>query len=53
MANTNYPRVIQEDTRELEKLEKRHRYTHLFHRVKMLKFLKFGEVLAWEKRPKS
>ena len=43
MSNTNYPRVIQEDTRELEK---RHSYTHLFHRVKMLKFLKFGEVLA-------
>jgi hypothetical protein len=30
----------------LEKLEKRHSYTHLFHRVKMLKFLTFGEVLA-------
>lgn len=43
MSNTNYPRVIQEDTRELKK---RHRYIHLFHRVKMLKLLKFGEGLA-------
>jgi hypothetical protein len=36
MPKTDYPRVIEEDLRELEKLEKRHRYSHLFHRVRML-----------------
>jgi hypothetical protein len=36
MPKTNYPQMIKEDLQELEKLEKRHRYTHLFHRVKML-----------------
>jgi hypothetical protein len=36
--------VIAEDQEELKKLEKRHRYSHLFHRVKMLSgFLKLGE----------
>lgn len=37
MPNIDYPRVIEEDPKELEK---RHRYTHLFHRVKMLRLLK-------------
>ena len=40
MPKTDYPRVIKEDLRELEKLEKRHRYSHLFHRVRMLRLLK-------------
>ncbi len=40
MPNIDYPRVIEEDPKELEKLEKRHRYSHLFHRVKMLRLLK-------------
>jgi transposase len=40
MPNIDYPRVIKEDPKELEKLEKRHRYSHLFHRVKMLRLLK-------------
>jgi transposase len=35
--------VIAEDQEELNKLEKRHRYSHLFHRVKMLRLLKSGE----------
>ena len=43
MLKTDYPRVIEEDLRELEKLEKRHRYSHLFHRVKMLRLLKSEE----------
>ena len=36
MPKRDYPQVIEEDPEELEKLEKRHRYSHLFHRVKML-----------------
>ncbi len=43
MPNIDYPRVIEEDPKELEKLEKRHRYSHLFHRVKMLRLLKSAE----------
>jgi hypothetical protein len=43
MPNIDYPRVIEEDPEELEKLEKRHRYGHLFHRVKMLRLLKSEE----------
>ena len=40
MPIIGYPRVIEEDQGELAKLEKRHRYTHLFHRVRMLGLLK-------------
>lgn len=43
MPNIDYPRVIEEDPEELQKLEKRYRYGHLFHRVKMLRLLKSGE----------
>ncbi len=43
MPKIDYPRVIEEDPKELEKLEKRHRYSHLFHRVKMLRLLKSKE----------
>ncbi len=43
MPQIDYPRVIAEDQEELKKLEKRHRYSHLFHRVKMLRLLKSGE----------
>jgi transposase len=43
MPNIDYPRVIEEDPQELEQLEKRHRYSHLFHRVKMLRLLKLEE----------
>ncbi len=43
MPQINYPQVIAEDQEELKKLEKRHRYSHLFQRVKMLRLLKSGE----------
>src|SRR3954470_16133473 len=43
MPKIDYPRVIKEDQEELEKLQKHHRYSHLFHRVKMLRLLKSGE----------
>lgn len=43
MPNIDYPQGIEEDPKELEKLEKRHRYSHLFHRVKMLRLLKSEE----------
>ena len=43
MPNIDYPEVIQENQKELQQLERRHRYTHLFHRVKMLRLLKSGE----------
>ena len=42
MPKIDYPSVIEEDVEELEKLEKRHRYTHLFHRTRMLRLLKSG-----------
>jgi transposase len=43
MPHIENPQVIAEDQEELKKLEKRHRYSHLFHRVKMLRLLKSGE----------
>lgn len=43
MPKILYPRVIKEDPRQLKELEKRHRYTHLFQRVRMLRLLKSEE----------
>jgi hypothetical protein len=43
MPNIDYPREIAEDEEQLRELEKRHRYTHLSHRVRMLRLLKNGE----------
>ncbi len=43
MPHVDYPQVIGESREELGKLEKRHRYTHLLHRVRMLGLLKSGE----------
>jgi transposase len=43
MPHIDYPQVISESPQELEKLEKRHRYTHLFCRVRMLRLLKSEE----------
>src|SRR5215204_406079 len=43
MPKIRYPQVIEEEPHELEKLEKHHRYTHLFQRVRMLRLLKSGE----------
>src|SRR3954467_15620499 len=43
MPHIDYQLLIKESEEELKKLEKRHRYTHLFHRVRMLKLLKSAE----------
>ncbi len=43
MPKIHYTQVIKEDATELEKLENRHRYSHLFQRVRMLRLLKLGE----------
>jgi hypothetical protein len=37
MPKILYPQVIKEVPCQLEKLEKHHRYTHLFQRVRMLR----------------
>ena len=44
MAKILYTQVITEDPDDLEELEKRHRYSHLFQRVRMLRLLKSGEA---------
>jgi len=36
MPKIHYSQVIEEDTQELKELEKYHRYSHLFQRVRML-----------------
>ncbi len=43
MPHIDYPNVITESHEQLHELEKRHRYTHLFQRVRMLRLLKSGE----------
>src|SRR5215211_7599391 len=43
MPKILYSRVIEEDPQELKELERRHRYTHLFQRVRMLRLLKSEE----------
>src|ERR671910_2309446 len=43
MPHIDYPNVITESPEELKELEKHHRYTHLFQRVRMLRLLKSGE----------
>ncbi len=42
MPKIHYPQAIEQDLQELQDLEKRHRYTHLFQRVRMLRLLKSG-----------
>ena len=42
-AEDRLPNVIEEGVGELKKLEKRYRYSHLFHRAIMLRLLKSGE----------
>ena len=42
MPKILYSQVIKEDSQELMELEKRHRYSHLFQRVRMLGLLKSG-----------
>ncbi len=43
MPKILYSRVIEEDPQQLKELEKRHRYSHLFQRVRMLRLLQSGE----------
>lgn len=43
MPKILYSQVIKEDPQELKELEKRHRYTHLFQRLRMLGLLKSEE----------
>jgi transposase len=43
MPTLHYSRVIEEDPQQLKELEKYHRYSHLFQRVRMLGLLKSGE----------
>jgi len=43
MAKILYPQVVTEDPNDLKELEKYHRYSHLFQRVRMLSLLKSGE----------
>jgi transposase len=43
MPKIHYSRVIEEDPERLKELEKHHRYTHLFQRVRMLRLLKSEE----------
>ncbi|MBA2618316.1 MAG: helix-turn-helix domain-containing protein, partial [Rubrobacter sp.] len=43
MPKILYSRVIKEDPQELKELEKRHRYTHLFQRLRMLRLLQSEE----------
>src|SRR5215204_6478473 len=40
MAKILYPQAITEDLDELKELERYHRYSHLFQRVRMLRLLK-------------
>src|SRR5215213_2045084 len=42
-THRDYPNVITESPKQLHELEKRHRYTHLFQRVRMIRLLKSRE----------
>lgn len=53
MPHIDYPQFIEESEEELRKLEKRHRYSHLFHRVRMLGLLKSEEYSTIEEAAKS
>jgi transposase len=43
MPKIHYSQVIEEDPQQLKELEKYHRYTHLFQRVRMIRLLKSEE----------
>jgi hypothetical protein len=43
MPKIHYSQVIEEDPQELKELERYHRYTHLFQRLRMLRLLKTEE----------
>ena len=53
MPHIDYPRFIEESEDELRRLEKRHRYSHLFHRVRMLVLLKSVEYSTLQEAAKS
>lgn len=44
MPHIDYPNAISESSEELRELEKRHRYSHLFQRVRMLRLLNSGKA---------
>lgn len=43
MPKIHYSQVIEQDLQQLKELERYHRYTHLFQRVRMLRLLKSEE----------
>jgi transposase len=43
MPKIHYSQVIEEDPQQLKELERYHRYTHLFQRLRMLRLLKKSE----------
>ena len=43
MPKIHYSQLIEEDAQELKELERYHRYSHLFQRVRMLRLLKSEE----------
>ena len=43
MPKILYSQVIEEDPQQLEELEKYHRYSHLFQRLRMIRLLKSEE----------
>jgi transposase len=45
MAKILYPQVISEDLDDLKELEKYHRYSHLFQRLRMIRLLKSEQCL--------
>jgi hypothetical protein len=51
MPKIHYPQAIEQDLQELQDLEKRHRYTHLFQRVRMLRLLKAGSCSNLGEKP--
>lgn len=44
MPHIDYPTAITESPEKLHELEKRHRYSHLFQRLRMLRLLKSGRA---------
>jgi hypothetical protein len=52
MPKIHYSRVIEEDPQRLKELEKYHRYTHLFQRVRMLRLLKSEECTNLGEAPR-
>jgi len=51
--NVDYQRIIKESEKELLELEKRHRYSHLMQRLKVLRLLKSGECSSLSQAAKT